>query len=507
MALVSYPEILVAVIFFLFIGGFCSKKGVPWNWPIVGMFAGLLFHVHRIHDEAAEILEKTGCTFLFKGPWFCNMDMLGTTDPANVHYIMSSNFSNFPKGTEFRKMFEVLGDGIFNADGESWRNQRKLGQSMINNPRFHRFLAKVTYNKVEKGLVPLLDHLSEQGRVVDLQDVFQRLTFDTTCMLVTGFDTKCLSIEFPEVPFATALEDVEEAVFYRHALPETLWRLLRWLGIGKEKKLRKGWKTLDHTIAEYISMKREELSKGITKLREDEDGADLLTSYMTEDNAIGLKCDGKFLRDTILNFMIAGRDTTSSALTWFFWLVSKNPLVESKIREEIETAIPEKEDRKGRHIFKTEGLNKLIYLHAAMCEALRLYPPVPFQHKAPIQPDVLPSGHKVDPKMKIFFPVYAMGRMTAIWGKDCLEFKPERWISELGKIKHEPSYKFFSFNAGPRTCIGKEVAFTQMKAVAATIIHNYHVEMVKGHHVAPNVSIILYMKRGFKVRVSKRWGG
>ncbi|RVX21618.1 Alkane hydroxylase MAH1 [Vitis vinifera] len=222
MALVSYPEILVAVIFFLFIGGFCSKKGVPWNWPIVGMFAGLLFHVHRIHDEAAEILEKTGCTFLFKGPWFCNMDMLGTTDPANVHYIMSSNFSNFPKGTEFRKMFEVLGDGIFNADGESWRNQRKLGQSMINNPRFHRFLAKVTYNKVEKGLVPLLDHLSEQGRVVDLQDVFQRLTFDTTCMLVTGFDTKCLSIEFPEVPFATALEDVEEAVFYRHALPETL---------------------------------------------------------------------------------------------------------------------------------------------------------------------------------------------------------------------------------------------------------------------------------------------
>ncbi|RVX21619.1 Alkane hydroxylase MAH1 [Vitis vinifera] len=254
-------------------------------------------------------------------------------------------------------------------------------------------------------------------------------------------------------------------------------------------------------------MKREELSKGITKLREDEDGADLLTSYMTEDNAIGLKCDGKFLRDTILNFMIAGRDTTSSALTWFFWLVSKNPLVESKIREEIETAIPEKEDRKGRHIFKTEGLNKLVYLHAAMCEALRLYPPVPFQHKAPIQPDVLPSGHKVDPKMKIFFPVYAMGRMTAIWGKDCLEFKPERWISELGKIKHEPSYKFFSFNAGPRTCIGKEVAFTQMKAVAATIIHNYHVEMVKGHHVAPNVSIILYMKRGFKVRVSKRWGG
>ncbi|RVX21614.1 Noroxomaritidine synthase [Vitis vinifera] len=119
---------------------------------------------------------------------------------------------------------------------------------------------------------------------------------------------------------------------------------------------------------------------------------------------------------------------------------------------------------------------------------------------------MLPSGHRVDPKMKILFSLYAMGRMTSIWGTDSVEFKPERWISERGRIKHEPSYKFFAFNAGPRTCLGKEVAFTQMKAVAATIIHNYHVQVVEGHHVAPNVSIILYMKHGLMVRVSKRWG-
>ncbi len=501
MAFVGYPEILLAIIFFLFLGGFCSKKGVPWNWPILGMFGGLLFHVHRVHEESARILEITGCTFLFKGPWFSNMDLLGTTDPANIHYIMSSHFSNFPKGPEFKRIFEFLGDGIFNADGESWRNQRRLGQSMISNPRFLRFLAKVVRAKMTEGLVPVLDHAAEQGGAVDLQDVFQRLTFDTTCMLVTGFDTKCLSIDFPEVPFAAALEDVEEAVLFRHALPETLWKLLRWLRIGKEGKLMKGWKVLDETIDNYISMKRKQLTERAAG-GDDDGAADLLTSYMTDE---GISRDGKFLRDTVLNFMIAGRDTVSSALTWFFYLVSDNPSVESKIREEIESTIPEKHDRKSRYMFSTEGLNKLVYLHAAMAEALRLYPPVPFQHKCPVQPDVLPSGHKVDPHMKILFPLYGMGRMTAVWGKDCSEFKPERWISEGGKIKHEPSYKFLSFNAGPRTCIGKEVAFTQMKAVAATIIHNYSIEMVKGHSVAPNVSIILYMQNGFKVRVKKRW--
>lgn len=212
----------------------------------------------------------------------------------------------------------------------------------------------------------------------------------------------------------------------------------------------------------------------------------------------------KFLRDTIVNFLLAGRDTTSAALTWFFWLVSKNPLAEAKIREELKETIPEKEDQKW-HIFRTEELNKLVYLHGALCETLRLYPPVPFQHKAPHQADVLPSGHRVHPKMKILFSLYAMGRMTTIWGKDCFEFKPERWITEQGGIKYEPSYKFFAFNAGPRTCLGKGVAFTQMKAVAAAIIHNYNVQLVQGHPVAPNVSIILHMKHELMVRVTKRW--
>ncbi|GMP26363.1 hypothetical protein CsSME_00002831 [Camellia sinensis var. sinensis] len=98
-----------------------------------------------------------------------------------------------------------------------------------------------------------------------------------------------------------------------------------------------------------------------------------------------------------------------------------------------------------------------------------------------------------------------MRRMKFIWGEDCVEFKPERWLSKRGTIKHEPSYKFLAFNAGPRTCLGKEVAFTQMKAVSAAIIHNYNVRVVKGHLVVPNASIIVCMKHGLMVKVTKRW--
>lgn len=239
---------------------------------------------------------------------------------------------------------------------------------------------------------------------------------------------------------------------------------------------------------------------------EEEDGLDLLSSYINGDESgKNQECNDRFLRDTILNFMIAGRDTTSSALTWFMWLVSTHPEVEKKIRDELNSTIRSKEEAGKRRLFEADEVRNLVYLHGALCESLRLFPPVPFQHKAPVQPVVLPSGHYVHPKMKIMFSLYAMGRMDYLWGKDAKEFKPERWITERGTIKYEPSYKFLAFNAGPRTCLGKEVAFTQLKSVAAAIIHNYQVQVVEGHPVDPNVSVILYMKHGFKVRVTKRW--
>ncbi|KAF5745033.1 cytochrome P450 86B1 [Tripterygium wilfordii] len=222
---------------------------------------------------------------------------------------------------------------------------------------------------------------------------------------------------------------------------------------------------------------------------------DLLSSYMDQENTQGWEIDDKLLRDTVLNLMIAGQDTTASALTWLFWLLSKNPSVEAKIREELQTTEPESD---------IEKLNKLVYLHAALCESLRLYPPVPFQLKTPIKTDILPSGHEVEPNTKIVLLTYSMGRMKRVWGKDCLEYKPERWISENGRIKYEPSYKFFAFNAGPRTCLGKQVAFTQLKTTAAAIIRNFDVQVIEGHSVAPSASIILRMKHGLMVRVTKR---
>lgn len=357
---------------------------------------------------------------------------------------------------------------------------------------------KTIHNKVHNGLLPILDHVQQQGRVVDLQDVFNRFTFDNICSIVLGNDPNCLSIDFSEVAIEKAFNEAEESIFYRHVVPRCVWKIQRWLQIGQEKKMTEACKTLDQFIHARIASKREELSKYNENEMGEAHHVDLLTALMRE----GKAHDDKFLRDAVFNLFVAGRDTITSALTWFFWLVATNPSVEAKILEEMKEKLGTKEKSLG--VLSVEEVKRLVYLHGAICEALRLFPPIPFERKQAISSDMLPSGHRVNSGTMILFSLYAMGRFEETWGKDCFEFKPERWISEKGGIVYVPSYKFIAFNAGPRTCLGKDSSFIQMKMVATAILHKYRVQVVEGFVATPSLSIVLLMKDGLKVQITKR---
>lgn len=498
MAVVGILETLVAILCFLVLYRWCSiKKSPVTNWPLLGMLPAIIGNIFRIHDWVADILRQTRNTFEFKGPWFTNMNYLITSDPENIRHTFIKNPSNFLKGPAFKSILEVLGDGIFIAESDSWKSQRKLTQSAMKHTSFQLLLVKITQRKVETGLFSILENASEQGTEVDLQDLFQRFTFDTTCRLLIGFDPCCLSVEFPDVPAVKAFDQIEEVLLYRHAQPESCWKLQKWLQIGQEKKLTRAWETLDNFLAQHIPL------RGAAEQEEGE-YSDLLTSYAQEAELTGaFKITDKFLRDTVVNLLLAGRDTISAAITWFFWLVATNPSVEINILEEMKAILKEKQDEKWVFFSATE-VNKLVYLHGALCESLRLYPSVPLNHKDVVQPDILPSGHRVDQNTKMLFSLYSTGRMEEIWGEDCLEFKPQRWITERGGIKYVPSYKFIAFNAGPRSCLGKEISFVQMKIIATAVLYRFHVQVVEGHPVSPSNSIILHMKHGLKVRVSKR---
>jgi cytochrome P450 len=273
----------------------------------------------------------------------------------------------------------------------------------------------------------------------------------------------------------------------------------KWLQIGEEKKFIENVKIVDQWLYSKIKSKKEMQLQG-------EQQFDLI-SILLKQKSIGdgknpIDDENKFLRDTSINLLAAGRDTIGSALTWFFWIVATHPFIEAKILEEIKENLPSRKD--NWKYLQVEGLNKLIYLHGVICEVLRLYPPLPFEHKSSLKSDVLPSGHKIKPNTTILYSLYSVGRMEKLWGEDCLEFKPERWISKKGGIIQVPSYKFIAFNAGPRSCLGKDISFIEIKMIAASILLNYQIQVVEDHPILPSISVILHMRHGLKVNVKKR---
>jgi len=237
---------------------------------------------------------------------------------------------------------------------------------------------------------------------------------------------------------------------------------------------------------------------------------DLMSRFMKKRDTDGKPINAVVLQHIILNFILAGRDTSSVALSWFFWLVMNHPKVEEKIINELTTVL--EETRGGEKRKWTEDpldfseADQLVYLKAALAETLRLYPSVPQDIKQAVVDDVFPDGTVVPAGSTVTYSIYSVGRMEKIWGEDCLKFKPERWLSVRGDRFEPPKegFMFVAFNAGPRTCLGKDLAYLQMKSVAAAVLLRYRLLQVPGHVVEQKMSLTLFMKNGLKVFLQPR---
>ncbi|KAJ9188423.1 hypothetical protein P3X46_003782 [Hevea brasiliensis] len=429
--------------------------------PVGGTIFRLLLNFTRGHDYLADLAGKYR-TYRLLNPL---RNMIFTADPSNVEYILKTNFENYGKGDyNHDKLRDLLGNGIFTVDGEKWSQQRKISSYGFSRKVLRDFSSVVFRNNAAK-LANIVSEAAKSSQSMDIQDLFMKSSLDSIFKILIGVELDSLCGSYEEgIKFCNAFDDANALSLWRYV--DVLWKIKRFLNIGSEATLKKHIKVVDDFVYKQINSKLEQthnLKDDFSKKKED-----ILSRFMQVNQA-----DPTYLRDVVLNFVIAGRDTTSATLSWFIYMLCKNPAVQEKVAKEVRE-VTEGKQTKNFADFATsvdeEALEKMNYLHATITETLRLYPAVPVDAKTCFADDIMPDGFSVSRGDMVAYIPYGMGRMKFIWGDDAEEYKPERWLNEDGVFRQQSPFKFTAFQAGPRICLGKEFAYMQMKIFSAVLL-------------------------------------
>ena len=275
-----------------------------------------------------------------------------------------------------------------------------------------------------------------------------------------------------------------------------------------------------------------------------QDSGDLLSLFLNDAAKRGEELSDDFLRDVILNFLIAGRDTTACALTYMFKALSEHPGVESEVCDEVYRVLG------AEGAVDEASLRDLTLLEALFLETSRLWAPVAFDVKHCVADCVMPDGSRLPAGTMLAYSPYCLNRLHTIWGHDAQRFNPHRWIDTHGHIVHPSNFKFASFNAGPRLCLvrhhtckqwrskratraarsvslsqllafafahlllyspcifvccqGKSMAIMEAKVLASAILQRYSLRVLPTADLSYRMSVVLALKHGLPVTVRPR---
>ncbi|KAH7674445.1 Cytochrome P450 protein, partial [Dioscorea alata] len=363
--------ILLLPIFFSTILLFQKPRKPPINGGSTTVtFKDLIKNGHRFLDWTTELLLSSPTHTIYTIP-STNI----TSNPYNIQHILKTHFPNYPKGpSTISALHDLLADGIFNADGDHWILQCKTASYHFNTNSISSCLTTT-------HLLPILSSAAVSGHALDLQDTLERFSFDNVCKLAFNVDPSLLAGDSVYgARFARAFETAVAVSVSRFAQPQFVWRLRRLLNLGDERKLKEAMKTVNEFATRVVEERMMKRKAG--------GGDDLLSKFIQDENANN---SDQLLCDIIISFVLAGRDTTFSALTWFFWVVSSRPEIRQAIRDEVSSVRAMHGSEPGQ-AFKLEELREMEYLHTALLETLRLYSPVALNPRACMEDDTLPDG-------------------------------------------------------------------------------------------------------------------
>ncbi|APW96747.1 cytochrome P450 [Halobiforma lacisalsi AJ5] len=398
-------------------------------------------------------------------------DFYQVNRPDLVEQVLVEDRDRFRKATMSQEdLGDLLGQGLVLSEGDLWERQRSRIQ-----PAFYMDRIADYADAMTAAVRDAADDWAGSP-VVSVEDEMKALTLRILAESMFGSE-----IAYEERGIPETVRDLQEP---GQPTKQPVARMVpKWVPIPMWRRYKRGIREMEALIEDLVERRR---AQGL------EDRDDLLSRLLTGTDEDGETMSERLLRDELMTFLFAGHETTATALTFTWLLLSQHPSVFDRLTAELDAVL---EDEYATFA----DLSDLEYTEAVLRESMRLYPPVPSipretTEELTLGSYALPAGATVAPMQ------WTIHRDERFWDEP-RSFEPERFAGDDGD---RPQFAYFPFGGGPRRCIGQQFALVEGTLILATLARQYRPELVSDPDVDLSVSITTRPLDPIEMRVKPR---
>jgi cytochrome P450/nitrite reductase/ring-hydroxylating ferredoxin subunit len=454
----------------------------PAGWPVFGN--ALSIELERMH------LRLEHWASLYGSPYKLSVmgkPVIVVSDPELAEQLLRARPVSLRRTSSLEQIFHEMGTaGVFSAEGEAWRAQRKLTMQALSNRHVRNFFP--TLRRVALALHERWAEHAASNVEADIDDDLMRFTVDVTTNLVFSTDLK--TVESGESELHGHLARVFPAFVRRLMAAVPYWRFVR---LPSDR-------VLDDSLAEVRKFQEQLVNDTRARLAErapdDTEPHDFIEAMLLARDDDGKPFADEVVYGNMMTMLLAGEDTTAHTLAWAVNFLCDHPNVVARMRAEADALL-------GSEVTPAdfENAQNFPYIDAVANETMRLKPVAPFMGLEANEDIVI--GDVLVPKGTWINVITRLPAVSEQYFYDAHSFKPERWLEAKPGATHVPGASM-PFGSGPRICPGRSLALLEMRIVLATLVKSFDVTRIGSESSVRERFAFTMSPRGLRVRLSPR---
>jgi cytochrome P450 len=393
----------------------------------------------------------------------------------------------------FAPIFDEMGvAGVFSAEGDAWRRQRRIVMQAFHPGHLRAFFP--TLAGITERLRARWETAAASGTPIDAAADLMRYTVDVTTALAFGHDMRTL--DGNDDVIQRHLDRIFPAIARRIIAVVPYWRFVK---LPADRALDRALAAVQAAVNDFIARARARLAAEPAAAPRN-----LLEALLLARDEDGSAFTDAEISGNVFTMLLGGEDTTANTLAWILYYLCERPDVQAALAAEVDRVYPQPGD-----LAELARLDRLPYVEAVANETMRLRPVAPLIFLE-ANVDTTVDGVAVPKGTAVFIVSRAAATAPAAF-PDPLAFTPERWLADAGAPKPaaalaDTQRAFLPFGAGPRFCPGRNLAMVEIKHVLATIARHYTVARAEpGRAVEERFNFVM-IPVGLEIRLTQRAG-